>query len=449
MKADFTNKFSQLTGKIETSTNGYDRYLAVSIMFLFTLLCILFARRIYSDGLGYWRYLPGLFIEKNISFKQGYTIGVALMEIPFFLIAHVFSIINNIYEADGYSLPYQLGSFTAQIFYSNLGLIYVYKTLRKFYSVKTSVLALAAIVFSTGLFYYSSGNFSHVFSFCAIAMFLYYVFKAYETARIRDHIIAGLLLGIVACCRVPNAIVVLIYIFYGIKSPYEFIAKAKQKKTYIQFAVSFISFLLVFTIQMLYWKYAFGSFIVNSYGDQGFPYLFNPQVYNVLFSLWRGLFIWHPIYLLVFAGFYFLFRDKNHSNHLFGTAVFFIIYIWITSAWWCWWYGSSFGQRTFNDILAVLALPLAALIEKIDNISPHLFKKSLSPPIVKTAKHKDYFPVNRLPFAILLVFISLFSVRNVNFALMVRKNLFPLNSPDIHGHLPYKFNDFMFILKHK
>jgi hypothetical protein len=439
--------------KIETSRNGYDRYIAVSILFLFSLLCFLFitlARFPYidSDGLGYWKYLPGLFIDKDLSFRNKYTIGVALMEVPFFLAAHVSAILINVNKADGYSLPYQLSSLMATMFYSNLGLIFTYKSLRKFYSVKTSAITLAVIAFSTGLFFYTfaGANFSHVFSFCTIAIFLYYVYKSYETARIKDHIVVGLLLGVIACCRVPNAVVVLIYIFYGINSPSDFIEKTKLRKTYLQFAASFISFLSVFSLQMLYWKYAFGSFIINSYYDinsldaQGFLYLFNPQIYNVLFSLWRGLFIWHPIYLFMFVGFYFFYKDKNQRYHLFGMGVFLILYLWITSSWWCWWYGWSFGQRSFNDILTILALPLAALIEKVDNISLSLFGEAHSP-------NKSHTAVKRLPFAVLMVFICWLSIRNLIFSLILQKRLFPMYFPGIHDYTSYKFSDFIFILK--
>ncbi|MDR2598104.1 MAG: glycosyltransferase family 39 protein, partial [Treponema sp.] len=447
MKTSFVNKFNELISKIEASRNGYDKYIAILILISFSILCFLYMKltgihNVRSDGLGYWRYLPDLFIRKDLSFKNKYTIGVALMELPFFLVAHFFSIISNLYKVDGYSFPYILSSLLAQMFYSNLGLMFVYKSLRKFYNVKITAITLATIAFSTGLFFYVGENYSHVFSFCVIAMFLYYMFKAYETDRIKDHIIVGLLLGVVACCRVTNIIVVLIYIFCGVKSPSDFIAKVKLKNTYLQFTASFISFLFVFSLQMIYWQHAFRSFIVNSYENEGFTFLLNPQLYNILFSLLRGLFVWHPIYLFVFIGFYFLIKNKNYRSYLIGTTVFFIIYLWITSSWWCWWYDWSFGQRPFNDILAVFAMPLAALIKKSDSIRFHYLKKT----IINHSVHKKYFVVARLQFAVLIVFIFLFSIRNITFSLMLRDGLFTMKNIN---DLPYKFSDFVFISRPK
>lgn len=76
---------------------------------------------IWSDAEGYYLYLPALFInggfedlavrsevqfplfeDTNKRFTK-YTYGVALMELPFFLLAHLIGSIMG--EADGYSYP--------------------------------------------------------------------------------------------------------------------------------------------------------------------------------------------------------------------------------------------------------------------------------------------------------------------------------------------------------
>mgnify|MGYP003593392854 CR=1 FL=1 len=43
--------------------------------------------------------------------------------------------------------------------------------------------------------------------------------------------------------------------------------------------------------------------------------------------------------------------------------VFLLANVYVVSSWWCWWYGGSYGQRAFIESYAVLALPLAALIQ--------------------------------------------------------------------------------------
>src|SRR5690606_36996632 len=45
--------------------------------------------------------------------------------------------------------------------------------------------------------------------------------------------------------------------------------------------------------------------------------------------------------------------------------LFFAIIIYVTFAWWCWWYGGSFGCRPMVDFLPLLCLPLAALFTDV------------------------------------------------------------------------------------
>jgi hypothetical protein len=52
-------------------------------------------------------------------------------------------------------------------------------------------------------------------------------------------------------------------------------------------------------------------------------------------------------------------------NMAFGAPllVVFLLTIYVNAAWWCWWFGASFGQRAFDGSMPALILGLAWLFE--------------------------------------------------------------------------------------
>jgi len=46
-------------------------------------------------------------------------------------------------------------------------------------------------------------------------------------------------------------------------------------------------------------------------------------------------------------------------------TVFMVLNIYIIFSLWCWWYGGSFGQRSFIDYYGLLAIPLALVLTQL------------------------------------------------------------------------------------
>jgi hypothetical protein len=315
------------------------------------------------------------------------------------------------------------------------------------------------VAFSTGLLFYtaSSGSFSHAFAFFTISIFLFLVIKAYESGKLRYHVLVGLSLGFVAIIRTVNVLVVFVYIFYGITNREIFVEKVKSLKTYVQFSVALGSFLLVFSIQSLYWLYAFGSLLTNPYsqyfGTTEMFSWFSPHVTNVLFSVHRGLFIWHPVYILIAIGLIIVSigltrkGDKRLDVFRIGLWLFVVFYVYVTSAWNVWDYGWSIGQRTFNDVLPIFALPLAMCIDKV-------FRWELPKRVCKSLKdkHKSWIPkIVCIPKIIFCILLILLVIRNINFSVAVRHGTFRMfgYTPGVveyYGNSWYTARDFMFII---
>ena len=65
--------------------------------------------------------------------------------------------------------------------------------------------------------------------------------------------------------------------------------------------------------------------------------------------------------ILSIAGIFLL--PRRIPGLLFSLVLFSVLNIYILSSWWSWWYGGSFGLRSFIDSYGLMAIPLACLTE--------------------------------------------------------------------------------------
>jgi hypothetical protein len=138
-------------------------------------------------------WLPGV-IAPNGNRVNIYTCGVALMQLPFFAVAHVLATPLG-FAADGYSLPYRFILLLGNLFYVMLGLWFLRKILlryeipilsgRGWFSETITSLALVIIMLTTNLYYFTAfnGYMAHSHLFCLIAAFLFLTLKFYETKQ--------------------------------------------------------------------------------------------------------------------------------------------------------------------------------------------------------------------------------------------------------------------------
>ena len=124
-----------------------------------------------------------------------YYCGTALLESPFFLVAHLSSYLLD-YELDGYSKLYPISINISAIFYLIIGLIFLNATLDT-YQIKNwqKSITFFAAVFGTNLFYYTVGEpgMSHVFSFALVSLFYYYS-RTYFLRNNKHHLLKLFLL---------------------------------------------------------------------------------------------------------------------------------------------------------------------------------------------------------------------------------------------------------------
>ncbi|MCX6243347.1 MAG: hypothetical protein NTU98_01465 [Bacteroidetes bacterium] len=345
---------------------------------------------ISSDGLGYYSYLPAFIIDHDATYKKvtereakilrydrykpsylvridgrivnKYFSGEALLLLPFFLLATIFSWIGGI-EITGYSFFFQLFTGLGALFYLLLGLYFLKKILDhlKIHPVLISIL-LPVILLGTNLFYYSlwQPTMSHVYSFFAINGFLWMVCRIVREGRQRNFLLAGLFLGLTVLIRPTNGIVILLIPFLiNSKEEREAVTGFIREKKISLLLFAGIFFLVVL-IQPVLWHIQTGRWLIWSYRAEGFHFR-HPELTNVLFGFRKGLFIYTPLILLSMLGLIrMLFMNRTR---FFSMALFIIVSTWIIAAWWNWYYGDSFGARAFIDYYGIYTLLLALLLD--------------------------------------------------------------------------------------
>ena len=378
---------------------------SISLIFLVTFMVSFFiSNRLFradiagwkqiisSDGFGYYAYLPAVFIDHDLSFKKvrereakimqdpryepsylvkyrGHTLnkyfcGEALLLLPFFLLATIFSWISGI-EISGYSFYYQVFTGIGALFYLALGLYFLMRLIQ-YLGIRPLVngLVLAAILLGTNLFYYSlwRPSMSHTYSFFAINGFLLAVCRGIPELRLNKAIVSGFFLAIIILIRPTNAIILLLvpFLFNDFAEFKRFTGQVVRKKSIIIVFI-LVLFLLVI-LQLLLWYLQTGRFLLWPYRNEGFRFT-HPEILNVLFGYRKGLFVYTPLILLSLFGLIPLFfRTRLKFYSMF---VFLIFAIYIIASWWNWEYGDSFGLRAFIDFYGIFALLLAILVNRL------------------------------------------------------------------------------------
>jgi hypothetical protein len=356
---------------------------------------------IRDDVISYYAYLPAALIFNDLDFKfvenlpedfEGtiwvhrapnvkpllrMTMGMAILWTPFFLIAHGVAYILGV-STLGYSWPYSLSIFIATLFYLFIGLYFLRKILLRYFSDVTIAVVLILVVLATNLMYYviSEPGMTHVYNFGLITAFIYFSLKWVEIltpspledssrftwrAGVRLSVILGLLAGIIVLVRPVNIIVLLFPALIGIRSFSGFWERIVKNWSWI--LIAGIAAFIVVVPQLLYWKSQTGHFIFNSYMEQGKFYFLKPQIINGLFSYRKGWLLYTPVMFIAFLGFFWI--KKYAANLVLPIVVFLIINIYVVYSWWCWWYGGSFGSRPMIDMYGIMAILLAAFIERV------------------------------------------------------------------------------------
>ena len=267
------------------------------------------------------------------------------------------------FPMDGFSPPYQVALAFSGFFYALLGMLFLRKVLLGFFSEQVTAFTLLCIGAGTNLSYYAiyEGAMSHAANFCLFSLFIFLTLKWHEKRSFIITLLLGLCFTLITLVRASNMVILILPLLYGITNRKTFLDKVHflkgQRKNII--IVSGICFLL-FIPQLLYWKFVSGHYFFYSYGEETF-YFSRPHIINGFFSYRKGWLLYTPMMAFGLLGLFFL---RKRTPFLFvPISVFVVLNSWIVLSWWCWWYGGSFGMRSFVESYALLAIPFACFVE--------------------------------------------------------------------------------------
>ena len=349
------------------------------------------------DVLGYYMHLPATFIyddplmenrewlekineEKHLSGTlyqissndEGepiyfFLMGMAFFLLPFFFLGHFSAWVFH-YPMDGFSLPYQYALVIGGIIYTIIGLIFLRKILRHYFSDKLTALLIFLLVFGT--------NYSHHLTlknletinilFLLMTIIIWNTIKWHQNFKTKNLVIIGASITLMSLVKPSEIMVVFIPLLWGVFSKETFFQKIKIIKQHKKsFFIAIIICILIGIPQMSYWLIRTGHLFYDSYKNPGVGLdILSPHFLKSMFSFQKGWFIYTPIMIFGVLGFYHLF--KKNKEIAAGLSVYFVIAFYIIISWSEWWYGAGFSNRPLIMTYPILAITMGYFFQNIN-----------------------------------------------------------------------------------
>lgn len=356
------------------------------------------------DALGYWSYLPSLFIDGDLDIAnqtlpdwmrtdgvRHYPMGMAITLAPAFLVGHAVATLFGWLGLEqlgpnGYSLPYQVvASGLLALMTAVAGMMGAAMAHRRL-GISPRLCAWAAGLWWVGsnISYYTTfwPFESHPFGACW-AVFLCYCGDQVLRSRTeggrdwRPFLWAGaacFCMSMLIITRLTNAVFLaplVMLLGLGLLGGAFNVARRRPfAAAGLAVGLALLAALPLLS-QSALWSEARDVSVPTSatdigYQDHEFFYWKDPALVRVLFSSRNGLFFWSPILLIGFLGALRVVR----RDWLTASLLVSFCGLWYANAsWWSWWLGSGFGHRGFIELAPLWILGLASAIEWMSRLS--------------------------------------------------------------------------------
>ena len=364
---------------------------------------------INGDGHGYHGYLVGLFQHGdpakapiNPAFltpaSEGhviqYTAGAPLMQAPFFTAAHAVATLRGTGDDSCLGIEHQIGAVLAAITWSLIGLWLIARVLARD-RIADRVVAFTVLILGlgSGLIHYAviAPALSHAYGFAAVCWCLFEAHRAcHGDSNAWPRL--GLAFALVVLVRPTLGLVTLMLPVIALASDSRVRPMIKLKSVVLAALAGFGLLLL----QPVLWKLQCGVWLVDGYAGEGFNWK-SPRFWSVLFGARKGLFFYWPALLLMLpACAWALYRKPLIAAPV---ALGFTAFAFVTSAWWNWYYGHSFGMRALLDALPVAGVLIAVWMHALPSGTRSAIMLLASPLIVLQLFHAWQYEVGILhPF---------------------------------------------------
>ena len=310
-------------------------------------------------------------------------VGPALLWLPLFLVTAAGAWLLNLFGAgiavDGYGRLFQATAGFSGIAAATAGVWISWRACRLLFSERASAWATLVLWLSSSAIYYSlvSPTYSHAASLLANSVFWYVWIRTTTNLQLptsksagwelgvgnweltKRYGLLGFCTGIAALMRWQDAILL---------APVALELLVRLRARQVSFgrvvvlgAIALGAAVVAFIPQMVVWMVLYGQPLAMPQGGS-FMRWTEPALWSVLFSDWHGLFTWTPIVLIALLGLVPLAR--KHGTLAAGAILFLLLSWYVNAAVADWWAGEAFGSRRFLSCFPILALALAALIDR-------------------------------------------------------------------------------------
>jgi hypothetical protein len=302
---------------------------------------------------------------------EAYPIGTALLQVPFFLVAHGVVLIANVFGAGipthGYTLLDQRLTLFGAVLAGFASCVFAYRLARRHVSTTAALYGAVLVALGTPVLFYATRapSYGHAWTAAAVALLLDYWDSTRGRNDLRRWCILGLLVGLAALTRLQESVFAVLPAAEGLA---ELVRRARRRDARAvarllgYFAAAAALALLVVSPQLAANVYFYGTPLAV-YSGQGYLRPGSPFFWESLYASRNGLFVWTP---LAYAGVLGLFLAPRAGRALAaGALVAFLLVTWVNGSAWAWWSDFSFSNRRYVDATALFALGLAFAVERL------------------------------------------------------------------------------------
>ncbi|MDX1687514.1 MAG: hypothetical protein R3248_05985 [Candidatus Promineifilaceae bacterium] len=297
-----------------------------------------------------------------------FALGSGLLWLPLLAVVRLFAWLVGAAGGTGYEWYFAgtVASFSALSGLVAYGL--AYRIARRETGRVVAALATVTVAFATPLLYYQFREplYAHVSSALTITLCVYVWQRTYDRLPpVREGVLFGVLLGLAALVRWQNVIYALLplssVIWVWVRRPAE-----ERRKEWMR-PVAYLagvagSSLIVFSIQLVFWRLVFGVWATIPQGET-FMVWTDPFVRELLLSPFRGLLPWMPVFAPAVLGL--LLQMRRRPRVVLPLLLILLLSTYVNASSRDWFAGGGYGPRRLTGELAIFVLGYAWLLQAL------------------------------------------------------------------------------------
>lgn len=316
----------------------------------------------------YYNYTGHAVINYKDKYITPYTVGNAILWLPFLGISNVFdsgNLTNDYYKAfNGHSLADGIAISLSAIIFAALSITIITKSLLILgFSKKISYFSTLTTFIGSFVLAYTiiNSSYSHIYEIFTFSLIVYICLKLTKekltgkNSDIKLILSIGALSGLLVLIRPFNLLLII---------PVAIFLLSRYKLKSLNLILGAIPAALIF---FGYNLACYGSIFTTGYSlSEGFVFIFNlDRTIQLLFSDIRGWYIYTPIMIISTVGL--LIINKQKKNLRLITLVPVVLIIFGYTFWQNWWAGDSAGQRFLLVLTPIMSIGTAAFINRFIN----------------------------------------------------------------------------------